>query len=127
MGLGEAVTIAGIGCRRGVAAAEVLAAIAAARGAFAVGAIDGLATVPGKRDEPGIAEAARRLEVPLLIVEPVEDAVLLTASRASRDASGSGSASEASALAAAGPGARLLGPRLAVGRVTCAIAIGACR
>ena len=127
MGLGEAVTIAGIGCRRGVTAAEVLAAIAAAREACDVGAIDGLATVSAKCGEPAIAEAARRLGVPLLVVEPVEDALLLTASPASRAASGSGSASEAAALAAAGAGARLLGPRLAVGRVTCAIATGECR
>ena len=125
MGLGEAVIVAGIGCRSGVEAAEVLAAIAAACAAHAVAALDGLATVPAKRDEPGLAETARRLGLPLLVVAPAGDARLLTRSQASRAATGSASASEAAALAAAGPGARLLGPRLAVGRVTCAIAAGA--
>ena len=33
------------------------------------------------------------------------------------------SVSEAAALAAAGPGARLLGPRVAVGPATCALAV----
>jgi cobalt-precorrin 5A hydrolase len=125
MGLGEAVTVAGIGCRRGVGAEEVLAAVAAARVAVAVGGRDGLATVPGKGDEAGIAAAAARLGLPLVVVAPAGDAAVLTESRASRAATGAGSASEAAALAAAGPGARLLGPRLAVGRVTCAIAVGA--
>ncbi len=125
MGLGEAVTVAGIGCRRGVAAAEVLAAIEAACARHAVAVLDGLATVPAKRNEPAVAEAARRLALPLLVVAPAEDARLSTRSPASRAATGSDSASEAAALAAAGPGARLLGPRLVVGRVTCALATGA--
>ena len=47
----------------------------------------------------------------------------LSRSAASRAATGSGSASEAAALAAAGPAARLVGPRLALGPVTCAIAV----
>jgi len=113
-------TVAGIGCRRGVDAAEVLAAVTAARAAHAVAGLDALATV--KRDEPALAEAAERLALPLLIVAAGDDARLLTQSAASRAVTGTGSASEAAALAAAGPGARLLGPRLAVGRVTCAIA-----
>ncbi|MBP7241027.1 MAG: cobalamin biosynthesis protein [Amaricoccus sp.] len=112
--------VAGIGCRRGVDAAEVIAAVAAARAAHAAIALDTLATL--KRDEPALAEAALRLGLPLLVVAPVDDARLLTRSDASRAATGAGSASEAAALAAAGAGARLLGPRLAVGRVTCAIA-----
>lgn len=118
-------TVAGIGCRRGVDAAEVIAAVAAARAAHAVAGLEALATV--KRGEPALAEAARRLGLPLLVVAPesdpgADDPRLLTRSAASRAATGTGSASEAAALAAAGPGARLLGPRLAVGRVTCAIA-----
>jgi cobalt-precorrin 5A hydrolase len=124
MGLGEAVTVAGIGCRRGVGADEVLAAVAAAREAFAVEALDGLATLAGKRHEAGIRAASGRLGLPLLVVT-AGDAALLTESRASRAATGAGSASEAAALAAAGTGSRLLGPRVAVGRVTCAIAVGA--
>ncbi|MFO1142160.1 MAG: cobalamin biosynthesis protein [Amaricoccus sp.] len=122
--MGEAVTVAGIGCRRGVAADEVLAAVATARAAHAGVAIDALATVPGKVGEPALGEAARRLRLPLLAVSPADDAELLTRSAASRAAAGTGSVSEGAALAAAGAGARLLGPRVVVGRVTCAIAMG---
>ncbi len=63
--------------------------------------------------------------LPLLIAEPAGDAPgMLTRSAASLAATGTGSASEAAALAAAGPGARLLGPRLVLGPVTCALAEG---
>lgn len=117
--------VAGLGCRRGVNAAEVLAAIEAARVARGVAGFDALATVPGKRDEPALAEAARHLGLPLMVVAPADDSRLATRSAASRAVTGAGSASEASALAAAGEGGRLLGPRLVVGRVTCAIAVGA--
>ena len=113
-------TVAGLGCRRGVTAAEVLAAIEAARGGRV---LDALATVPAKRAEPALAEAARRLGLPLLIAAPVADARLATRSAASLAATGTASASEAAALGAAGPGARLVAPRLVLGRVTCAIAV----
>ncbi len=117
-------TVAGLGCRRGVTAAEVLAAIDAARAAHGAPALDALATVPAKCDEPALTAAAAHLGLPLVIVAPADDGRLLTRTAASRAATGAGSASEAAALAAAGPEARLLGPRLVVGRVTCAIAIG---
>jgi len=121
MGMGEAVTVAGIGCRRGVSVAAVLAAVEAARGGRR---LDALATVPAKRGEPALAEAARRLGLPLVVGAVADgDPRLLSRSAASRATTGSGSASEAAALAAAGPGARLVGPRLAVGPVTCAIAV----
>jgi cobalt-precorrin 5A hydrolase len=120
MDVGEAMTVAGIGCRRGTSAEEILAAVAAARGLHA---LDALATIPAKRDEPGIAEAARRLGLPLVIADPAgtEDR-LATRSAASLAATGTGSACEAAALAAAGPDARLLAPRHVAGRVTVAIA-----
>jgi len=119
MGLGEAVRVAGVGCRRGVSAEEVLAAVAAACG----GAPDALAVVPAKAGEPGVVEAARRLGVPLL-VGAVGDGRLATCSAASLAATGVGSAAEAAALAGAGGAARLLAPRLVAGRVTCAVAEG---
>ena len=124
MGLGETVTVAGLGCRRGVTAVEILAAIDAARAAHGTPALDALATVPAKRDEPALADAAGQLGLPLLVVAPAADDCLYTRSAASRTATGAGSASEAAALAAAGPGGRLLGPRLVVGPVTCALAVG---
>ena len=54
VGLGEAVRVAGIGCRRGVSAEEVLAAVAA------VGGADVMAVVRAKAEEPGVVEAAAR-------------------------------------------------------------------
>lgn len=118
MDVGEAVRIAGIGCRRGVTAAEVLAALEAAGGA------DMLAVVPDKATEPGIVEAAALCGLPLRVAAGgVARQRLASWSEASVAATGTGSASEAAALAVAGPDGRLLGPRLAVGRVTCAVAV----
>ncbi|HVH03584.1 MAG TPA: cobalamin biosynthesis protein [Amaricoccus sp.] len=120
--MGEAVTVAGLGCRRGVSVAAVLAAVEAARGGRR---LDALATVQAKQGERALAEAARQLGLPLLVGAVADgDPRLISRSAASRAATGSGSASEAAALAAAGPAARLVGPRLAVGPVTCAIAVG---
>ena len=52
------------------------------------------------------------------------DARTLTRSARSMDTFNVHSVAEAAALAAAGPGARLLAPRVAVGPVTCALAEG---
>ena len=123
MVVGEAVRVAGLGSRRGVTGAEVLAAVAAARAAFGAPALDALAALPAKAGEAGFAEAARALGLPLVIAAPAADARLASGSAASRAATGAASASEAAALGAAGPSARLLGPRVVAGRVTCAIAV----
>jgi cobalt-precorrin 5A hydrolase len=119
--VGEAVTVAGIGSRRGVSAAEVIAAVAAARAACGR-APEALAVLAAKAGETGIVEAARRLGLPLLVADAAPEARLATRSAASLAAAGAGSASEAAALGAVGPAARLAGPRVAVGRVTCAFA-----
>jgi cobalt-precorrin 5A hydrolase len=115
MGVGEAVRVAGIGCRKGVTAAEVLAAVEAAGGA------DLWAVVAAKAGEAGVVEAAGLCGVTLRVAEVGEDRSV-TRSAASLAATGVGSAAEAAALAVAGEGARLLGARVAVGRVTCAVA-----
>lgn len=110
--------VAGIGCRRGVSAEEVLAAIAGR------GALDALAVIAAKRAEPGVIAAARALGLPLLVADGVVDeARLATRSAASLAAVGVGSACEAAALAVAGRGALLEAPRRIVGRVTCAVAV----
>lgn len=119
--------VAGIGCRKGVSCAEVLTAIDAALGAHGLSRVDlqAVAALAQKQAEPALAEAARALGLPLLAACAKGEGVhagLLTHSDASLAATGFGSAAEAAALAAAGPGARLLGPRLAIGPVTCAIA-----
>ncbi|WP_432288066.1 cobalamin biosynthesis protein [Aminobacter sp. BA135] len=120
--------VAGIGCRKGAAREDILSAIETALEAhgLAITALTALATATLKRDEPGILAAARRLDLPLLVVD--DEALAAAASRtlshsqASQDAAATPSVSEASALAAAGADASLLGPRTIVGPATCAIA-----
>jgi len=121
--------VAGIGCRRGATPANVLAAIAAARTHFKVSGRElvALAVVARKIEEPGIVIAAKALSLKILAIAEAEvEKVapgLLSNSEASLAATGAASASEAAALAGAGEGARLLGPRLVIGDVTCAIAV----
>ena len=114
--------VAGIGCRRGAAPEAILAAVALALRQAGREDVTLLATIAAKRDEPGIAAAAAALAVPLEIVEDAAAQPTLTESAASRAATGLGSVAEAAALAAAGPGARLLAPRIATGGATCALA-----
>lgn len=119
---------AGIGCRKGADGEAVVAAVDAALAAHRLsrGDLAMLATAAAKAAEPGILEAALMLAVPLRAYEADAlarfDAVTPTRSERSLDAAGVGSVSEASALAAAGAGARLLGARLALNNVTCALA-----
>ena len=120
---------AGIGCRRGIGEGEVLAAVAAALRAAGREAADRLATIPRRAEEPGLHAAARALGRPLDV--PGEEALAaaapscLTRSAHALAITGLPSVAECAALAAAGPGARLLGPRVILGGVTCAIAEGA--
>ena len=82
-----------------------------------------IATLTAKARHGAMLDLAERLGLPLLAVEP-DGRRTLTASPASLAAYGTGSVAETAALAAAGPGARLLGPRaLSSDRMaTCAIA-----
>ena len=127
MDLGEAVMVAGIGCRAKVAADAVIAAIDAALATCGSdrSALRALAVVPQKSGEGGIEDAARALGLPLIVAEEgaLARVQTLTVSAKSRAATGTGSAAEAAALAVAGEQARLLGPRVAVGAVTCALAV----
>ncbi|MBZ9873050.1 cobalamin biosynthesis protein [Mesorhizobium sp. BR1-1-9] len=121
--------VAGIGSRKGVSVEDVLGAIETALEAhgLAMTALSSLATATLKKDEQAIAAAGRTLNLPVIVVD---EAVLkaastkaLSNSSLSQDLAGTASVSEASALAVAGEGARLLGPRTVLGPVTCAIAI----
>ncbi len=129
MVMGEAVIVAGIGCRKGVSANKVLAAITAAleQHGLQSSQLLCLATVAAKADERAITEAASTLSLELIIVPDQKLAETssrqLSHSEISLATTGTKSASEAAALAAAGPGSRLLGPRIAVGPVTCALAV----
>ncbi len=97
-------------------------------GAAADLAVDALATAADKQGHPALTELAKTLALPLHLVAPDDLAGqrTLTCSNRSRATHGTGSVSEASALAAAGQGARLLAPRqISHDRLaTCAIAIG---
>ncbi|RUW58790.1 cobalamin biosynthesis protein [Mesorhizobium sp. M7A.F.Ca.US.008.03.1.1] len=122
--------VAGIGSRKGVRVEDVLAAIETALEAhgLAMTALSALATAPLKQDENAIVAAGHQLNLPVIVADAaaIEAASLDTISHSdlSQDVAGTPSVSEASALAVAGKGARLLGPRTVLGPVTCAIAIG---
>ncbi|WP_353641078.1 cobalamin biosynthesis protein [Mesorhizobium sp. WSM2239] len=118
--------VAGIGCRKGVSTAEITAAVKATLETHGldVGALSSLATTAFKREEKAIFAAGRELGLPVIVME--DEAPLLgvsTHSDLSQALAGVPSVSEAAALAAAGKGARLYGPRIVIGPVTCALAI----
>jgi len=130
MGLDEVMIVAGIGCRKNIAADEVLAAVDAALAAYALerAALSALATASFKGEERAIVAAAEVLRLPLITVAEDEMKRVADGSLSHSDASlavsGIASVSECAALAAAGEGGRLLGQRVAVGNATCAIAQG---
>jgi cobalt-precorrin 5A hydrolase len=126
MGLGEVMIVAGIGCRKGASAAQIGAAVAAALSRTGIAAIDVLAAPAAKGGEPGIPAAAAAFGVPLVLVPPAELQAAgprtITLSERVMALAGVPSVAEAAALAAGGPAARLVAPRIAVGNATCALA-----
>jgi cobalt-precorrin 5A hydrolase len=125
--LGEAMMVAGVGCRRGTSAAEIEVVIAAAlaRVGLAGHRVDVLATAEFKGDESGIAAAAAARGVPLMLIAQADlerAGGRATNSRRVAQLMGVGSVAEAAALAAGGPDARLVVPRIAIGPATCALA-----
>jgi cobalt-precorrin 5A hydrolase len=128
MGVGEAVIVAGIGCRKGAAAADISAAIAdaLARAGLGTQSLDLIAAPESKGGEHGIAAAAAALGVPLVLVAKaeLEAAGARTQTRSERVLAliGVPSVAEAAALAAGGPAARLILPRITLGSATCALA-----
>jgi len=128
MGVGEAVIVAGIGCRKGASAAEIDAAIDTAleRAGRPLARIDRIATSARKNGEAGIAAAAAGRGLALVhVAQPdLETAGARGATWSARVMALAGvpSVAEAAALAACGPKARLILPRIVVGPVTCALA-----
>jgi cobalt-precorrin 5A hydrolase len=116
----------GIGCKSGVSAEAVIALVEKA-----CGQIDGLATAlyttEEKRAEPALGEAARRLDLPLVHLSRTALKAMaphaVTQSPRVLALFGVPSVAETAALAGAGPGSRLVLPRIAAGGVTCAIAL----
>jgi cobalt-precorrin 5A hydrolase len=120
--------VAGIGCRRGAPAPDIEAAIRAAlqRAGITWEALDVIATTAAKKREAGIAATAAKLGVAVVLVSDAElqAAGDRTATRSERVLALTGvpSVAEAAALAAAGPSAQLISPRLVIGAATCALA-----
>ncbi|MEX0328486.1 MAG: cobalamin biosynthesis protein [Ruegeria sp.] len=117
--------VAGLGFSSNATADSLRAAYDAAATGHAINAI---ATVADKEGSPALARFAQDLALPLHLIAPADLAGqrTLTCSTRSRATHGTGSVAEASALAAAGPNARLLSPRHISDdrQATCAIAIG---
>jgi len=131
MAMGKAVSrivAIGVGCRAGVSG-ETIAALAR-RALAESGEPEGerrVFTLEAKAAEAGILEAARLIGaklIPLpLAALQAEATRVLTPSKAVETRFGAPNIAEASALAGAGAGARLVGPRLAMGGATCAVAL----
>lgn len=120
--------VAGIGCRKGASAAAISAAIADALARAGLDTLDLVAAPESKGGEHGVAAAAAALGVPLVLVAKaaLEAAGPRTKTRSERVLAllGIPSVAEAAALAAGGPAARLILPRITVGVATCALAVG---
>ena len=120
--------VAGVGCRKGVLAADIEAAIAAAFAEAGVAAskLRLIATSAAKGGEPGVVAAASAIGVPLVLIPPGDLAAAgtraMTRSERVMALVGVACVAEAAALAAGGPAARLIAPRIAVGPATCALA-----
>ena len=118
----------GVGCRAGVAG-KAIAALAR-RALEETGAPEGerrMFTLAAKADEPGLIDAARIIGVALMALPlaalNAQAERILTPSAHAQARFGAPNIAEAAALAGAGEGGRLLGPRLAADGATCAIAL----
>ena len=121
--------IAGIGCRSGCPAEEISALLEQALQQAGNPPLAALATSDHKREEAGIIQTAAALDKPLHFISLEglmgAESMLRTVSEKVAAHMGFPSIAEAAALAAAGPDARLLLPRIHSKRVTCALAEGA--
>jgi cobalt-precorrin 5A hydrolase len=128
MGLDETMIVAGVGCRKGTTAEEIITVISRAlrNAGLSNHAIDVIAAPAAKVGEAGIVGAATALRVPLVSVSQsdLEAVGARTRTRSERVIAlmGVPSVAEAAALAAAGPSASLLAARIAAGPATCALA-----
>jgi cobalt-precorrin 5A hydrolase len=122
----------GVGCRAGVAG-EAIAALVR-RALKEAGAPEGerrMFTLAAKAEEPGLIEAARIIgaaltPLPIEALSAQAGRILMPSARA-QARFGAPNIAEAAALAGAGVGGRLLGPRLAADGATCAVALSADR
>ncbi|HSF62841.1 MAG TPA: cobalamin biosynthesis protein [Paracoccaceae bacterium] len=113
--------VAGFGFRASATEGALASALAAAGAARP----DALATAADKADAPALRALAARMGLPVIAVPLAAIATSPAGTSAHAPARYAGrSLAEAAALAAAGPGARLLGPRAVSGcrRATAALA-----
>jgi cobalt-precorrin 5A hydrolase len=128
MEMDQAMIVAGVGCRRGAAAADIEAAIRAALARVGITAAElkAIATSAAKDAETGIATAASTFGIGVMLISDADlkAASARAATRSDRVLALTGvpSLAEAAALAAAGPSSRLIASRLVVGAATCALA-----
>lgn len=120
-----AVIVAGIGFRSGACRASLLSALEAAQRAAPGHVPQALATAAAKAETLRTIAAGLALPVVAVPNAALHRQKTLSDSAAARAAHGTGSVAEAAALAAAGPGARLLGPRAVSSdrRATAALAL----
>lgn len=115
--------VAGLGFRAAAPLDSLRAAYQAAGGEA-----DALATALDKADAPQLRALARALDLPILAIAPAQLAAQTTLTPSPRVETrfGTGSLAEAAALAGAGSGARLCGPRVISpdGMATAALAEG---
>ncbi|MDR6291388.1 cobalt-precorrin 5A hydrolase/precorrin-3B C17-methyltransferase [Inquilinus ginsengisoli] len=118
----------GVGCERGAEAAEIEALIrdTLAEAGLALEAVAALVTVDLKADEAGLQAAAQALGLPLRVFDPAtleaETPRLANPSEVVFREIGCHGVAEAAALAAAGPGGRLIVEKHKSRRATCAVA-----
>ncbi len=121
---------AGIGARRGVEAQAIVDLVrdVAARHGAPLSSIT-LWTLESKADEPGVHDAAKTLGVDLVFLPlaalKARKGAAATHSPRVQAMFGVGSVAEAAALVGAGPGSRLVAPRVATPVAACALAISA--
>ncbi len=117
--------IAGIGCRRGCPAEDIVALVRRAEAAAGC-RVGALAAPAAKGHETGPHGAAAQLGVPLLLVAAAPLAAAqdrcVTRSACAARTLGVAAVAEGCALAAAGEGGALVLPRIASARATCALA-----
>ena len=120
---GEAVIVAGIGCRSGCPAGDLAAVVRLA--SATTGRMVGTLAAPAfKQHEPGLHEAARLLDLPLVFVDMAALRSVQprcpTRSILAERTTGVASVAEGAALAASG--GWLLLARISLGGATCALA-----
>ncbi|MEW6018701.1 MAG: precorrin-3B C(17)-methyltransferase [Pseudomonadota bacterium] len=121
--------VAGVGCRRGTSAEEIMAAVeeACRRAGVDKLALGLMASVEAKRDEQGMSGAAAALGVPMSFYGAAELAALgRPGSAFVEEAVGTPAVSEPAALLAAGEGGELLLAKTRSESVTVALALRAC-